>query len=272
DPVAVVGGVLLAALVMGWGWAPLGALRSELKAGLNTRVAESFGLTYAARPPRPAGCRELQAFGLLPGADRTSFEDHFAGETHGADFEVYEAHLEQRRRTRNRTYYVTVFRGVIVRIGFPRTIEGVILVARDMGVFNAFEGWGARTFGRAGRKLDRIGLVDPKFERLFEVYGTDQVMARYILTPSFMERLLKLEALLEGSNVRCVFDETLAEGAGRGELLIAAETGDKFEPGSVFKPLAEKERVRTLYEEIALIEQIVTTLVEPARLGEGAPS
>jgi hypothetical protein len=37
--------------------------------------------------------------------------------------------------------------------------------------------------------LERVGLEDPVFERAYDVYSSDQVMARALLTPEFMERL-----------------------------------------------------------------------------------
>lgn len=272
---AAFGAVALAGAIMTFGASDMRALSREVKGGLNSRIAEAFGLRYQ---PDPFSAPRFDAFrehGLIPNSDRRSFEDHFAGEAHGAEFELYEAHLKQRRRSKNRTYYVTVFRGVLIRIAFPRTVEGVTLITRDKGVFNAFESFANKTFGKAGRKLDRIGLVDPKFEKLFEVYGTDQVMARYLLTPTFMERLLELEKLLSGKNSRAVFDEALAPETGRGELLIAAETGNNFEPGSLFKPLTNRARVETLYAEIKLIDDIIATLLKPAdfrggEAGEGA--
>ena len=240
---------------------PIGDLHSEVKTQLNTRVADLFELSYREDVFAPPRFDAFRSHGLVPKGDRQSFEDQFSGAFNGAEFELYEAHLEERRRSRRRTYYVTVFRGVLIRIVFPRTIEGVTLVTRDKGWFNTFERWGKTSFGQ---KLERIGLVDPDFERLFEVYGTDQVMARYLLTPSFMERLLELEALLKGKNVRCVFDEALGQGAGRGELLIAAETGNQFEPGSMFSPIDQKEPVERLHSEIELIQSIVKLLLEPA--------
>ena len=262
--VSVILGIIFAALVFAWGFAPLGALKERLKIGLNQRLAEGFGLSYREKPGAPTHFDAFRGFGLIPSHDRRSFEDQFAGEAHGAAFEICEAELKQRRRTKNRTYYVTVFHGALIRIRFPRTIEGVTLVTRDKGFFNAFESWTKKTFGKGGRTLERIGLVDPTFEKLFEVYGTDQVMARYILTPSFMERLLELETLLKGKNVRCVFDETLAEGDGQGELLIVAETGNLFEAGSIFSPVNQRPRVETLYKEIRLIDQTIETVLEPA--------
>ncbi|MGX6648170.1 DUF3137 domain-containing protein [Maricaulaceae bacterium MS644] len=261
---AAFGAVALAGAIMTFGAKEMRALSAEVKGGLNTRIAEAFGLRYE---PDPFSAPRFEAFrqhGLIPNSDRRNFEDHFAGEAHGAEFELYEAHLKQRRRSKNRTYYVTVFRGVLIRIAFPRTVEGVTLITRDKGVFNALESFANKTFGKAGRKLDRIGLVDPKFEKLFEVYGTDQVMARYLLTPTFMERLLELEKLLSGKNSRAVFDEALAPESGRGELLIAAETGNNFEPGTLFKPLTDRARVETLHAEIKLIDDIIATLLKPA--------
>lgn len=263
-PVIIVAAIVAAGAVMGLGAMKMSAMRKQVKAELNTRIAQSFGLGYREKPASPARYDSFRQHGLIPDNDRRSFEDSFHGALHGAEFELYEAKLEERRRSKNRTYYVTVFRGALIRIRFPRTVEGVTLVTRDKGVFNAFESWGKKTFGSAGRKLERIGLVDPTFEKQFEVYGTDQVMARYLLTPSFMERLLDLETLLKGKNVRCVFDESLAEEPGQGELLIAAETGNLFEPATLFKPLNDRARVETLYADIEMIEKIAGTLLESA--------
>lgn len=255
---ALVGGLLAGIGLAAWGSAPVRALSREVKTELNRRIAAHFGLDYATEPAAPARFDAFRRHGLVPHADRRRFEDHFSGVLHGARFELYEAELKQRRRSKRRTYYVTVFRGVLIRIDFPRTVEGVTLVTRDQGWFNGLQAM-AKSFG--GRELERIGLVDPEFERAFEVYGTDQVMARYLLTPSFMERLLALEARMKGERVRAVFDEALAPGEGEGELLIAAETGNRFEAGSMLKPLDARERVETLYAEIAEIEAVIDTLL-----------
>lgn len=266
-PVVIIASVAAAMGITGWAGYPLSQLRKDVKLGLNTRMAAAFGLTYAPEPASPARFDAFVSHGLIANSDRQSFEDHFSGEAHGADFELYEAHLEQRRQTKDRTYYVTVFRGVLIRISFPRTVEGVTLVTRDKGLFNGLEAFSRRHL--SGRKLERIGLVDLRFDRLFEVYGTDQVMARYLLTPSFMERLLRLEEILAGKNVRCVFDEDLVPESGRGELLIAAETGNKFEPGSLFKPLDDRKRIAKLHEEFRLIEDIMETVLQPPAQGGG---
>jgi hypothetical protein len=250
---------------MAWATAPLRALRKQVKLELNTRIASAFSMSYAPAPASPTRFEAFRDHGLVPSYTRRAFEDHFEGRFDGVEFELYEAHLEEKRETEKRTYYETVFRGALIRIAFPRTIEGVTLVTRDQGIFNALQGWMKTSF--SGKNLERVGLVDPAFEKQFEVYATDQVMSRYLLTPTFMERLLRLETALKGKRIRCVFDEALAEAPGRGELLIAAETGNQFEAGSMFSTLADRKRVETLHTEISLIEEIARTLLEKETLG-----
>ncbi|WP_238934806.1 DUF3137 domain-containing protein [Maricaulis parjimensis] len=238
-------------------------LRKQVKLRLNGAIAQALGLTYAEKPLLPARFETFREYSLLPSYNRRSFEDHFEGEREGCSFELYEAHLEQKRRSKNRTYYVTVFRGALIRITFPRKVEGITVISRDAGWFNGLSALGK---GYGGKGLERIGLVDPKFEKIFEVHGNDQVLARYMVTPSFMERLLALEEAMGGSKIRAMFDEA----SGQGELLIAAETYNRFEAGSMSKPLADKGRVHTLVRELEELLAIIDTLVEPAQFGDHA--
>src|SRR5262249_17869964 len=157
------------------------------------------------------------------------YEDCFSGERFKCGFTLYEAHLEEKHQTKNGTSYSTVFRGQVVRIAFPKKFLGTTVVRRDLGWFNF-----VNRFGNGN--LQRVGLEDSKFERDFEVYGTDQVEARELVHPVFMERLLALEAHFDGKRLRCAFEG--------GDLLLAVEGRDRFELGSMFRPLADRDRVR----------------------------
>jgi hypothetical protein len=82
-----------------------------------------------------------------------------------------------------------------------------------------------------GRKkgLQRVVLESPEFERLFDVYGEDQVEARKLLTPRVQEALVRLREYL-GKPVW---------GAVRGrDLWLAVEGGDRF-PVPVLHPVGE---------------------------------
>jgi hypothetical protein len=262
-PVALVLGLIAAIIALD----RVEKLRARIKLELNTQIAAALDLDYALKPKSTPRFDRFSELHILPHSDRRRFEDYFGGEVSGCPFELYEATLEQRHTrivttkngTRTETYYVTVFHGVLVRIEFPRKVEGITIVTRDAGWFNGLSGGSVD-----GRKLERIGLVDPQFEDIFEVYGDDQVLARYMLTPSFMERLLALEEALKGKSVQAAFDAN----SGGGELLIAAQTGNLFEAGSMYKPLADQGRVQSVIEDIRLITEIIDLLVKPAEFGE----
>ena len=48
--------------------------------------------------------------------------------------------------------------------------------------------------------LERVILEDPEFNKKFNVYSTDQVEARYLLTPSFMEKLKNISIQFTETN------------------------------------------------------------------------
>lgn len=239
---AIFGGVIA--------WQPIADASRKLKQEYCSAIAEAMGASFrvgAFEPPAFPRFRELR---LAPSFSRSKFEDCFSGNHKGAHYDLYEAHLEQRHTdSKGRTRYTTVFRGQLIRMHFPREFLGVTIVRRDAGVFNAFGG------GQIdGRKLERVRLVASQFEKAFEVWGTDQVEARYLLHPVMMERLIALETGLKGKRIRCAFEG--------GDLLVAVEGGNLFEPGDMFKPLVDPSRARRIVEEIAgvvrVMDQVLT--------------
>lgn len=229
---------------------PLAKLGKKLKQEYCGAIAEAMGASFQMAEFAPPALDRLKELRLLPGYARASFEDLFHGDHKGASFDLYEGHLEQRSTdSKGRTRYTTVFRGQLIRMHFPREFLGVTIVKRDAGVFNVFGG-GANN----GRKLERVRLVASEFEKAFEVWGTDQVEARYLLHPVMMERLIELERGLKGKRIRCAF-------AG-GDLLVAVEGGNLFEPGDLFKPLVDPTRARRILDEIAgvvkVMDQVLT--------------
>lgn len=231
--------------VAGAGRTPVRQLAREAKGLLVDPVARQFGLSYRALPGGVTSALKIQDAGLLPSWNRSEYEDHITGERNGISFEFFEAHLEQRRTSRGRngrtqTRWVTVFRGQCLRFDFHKRFHGRTLVLRDAGIMNRFG---------SVQDLQRARLESPNFEDTFEVYTSDQVEARYLLTPDLMQRLLDLENTFRGSGLRCAFVD--------GELRIALEGGDLFEPGSMFTPLDNPERIRELLDDFAAVFNLI---------------
>jgi hypothetical protein len=53
--------------------------------------------------------------------------------------------------------------------------------------------------------LERLPLEDPAFEGVFEVYGTDQVGGRVVLTTTMLERLKALDEVGDAHGFACAF-------------------------------------------------------------------
>ncbi len=242
----LIGAAVCGVVIYAIAYAPLQRVSHAVKKNFLNLIATAIGGQYALDGFSPPAFDRLRALDLVPGHDRARFEDHFSGMRLGCAFDLYEAHLERETKDKDGdSSWTTVFRGQLIRIHFPKPFLGVTVVRRDAGLFN-----GLRTIGK---KFDRIGLSDPKFERIFEVYGTDQVEARALVHPFFMERLLEIESAYEGKKVRCGFEA--------GDLLVAIEGGDKFEVGDMFKDLADPERARRIVRDIAQILKLMDAVL-----------
>ena len=89
---------------------------------------------------------------------------------------------------------------------------------------------------------EKVRLEDPDFDKQFTVYGKDQIEARYILTPSMMERLKSLRSRM-GSNVYIVFANN--------NIYIANNNGkDRFEIG-MLSSVNRRESIIGYYNDLA---------------------
>ncbi|MBX3508628.1 MAG: DUF3137 domain-containing protein [Parvibaculum sp.] len=210
---------------------------------LSERIFAHFGYRYSPDVP-PDFLAPFEQCRLLPGYSRKTLEDHVAGEVNGVPFELAEAFLEKRVRRDKRDDYETVFRGIVARYRFPKRFSGRTILRGDQGLLNAL--------GHSGVPGERVRLEDPRFEKHFEVFSEDQVEARYLLTPAFMERLSDLKEKMKDP-VQAAFE---------GEDLLIAIDGRRgyFSQPSVWKDLRGSDHIRRFVEDIALIRGIAETL------------
>lgn len=181
-------------------------------------VAGFLGLRYQAKGFTPPHFELLTRAKLVPDHDRAKFVELVQGERHGMPFSLYEASLESRIETgsgKTKTVtWVPVFFGQFLHIPYARKFSSHTLIARDAGLFNAVSG--------PGKGMKRVRLVDPKFEKIFEVYSTDQMEGRYLVDPLFMERLLQLEGKDKGRELQAAFFEQA--------VMVSLTGGESFYP------------------------------------------
>lgn len=230
------------------------SVKSVTKAKIVGGICGFIGWTFQENASDIPNLKLLGTYGLikkgydaikgqsLASGNRASFEDQMSGQAHNAHFKSVETHLE----TRSDDDWVTVFHGQIMTLTFPRKFLGQTVVLRDKGMFQR----------KKQGDMKRVGLVDPVFEKIFEAYSTDQVESRYLLDPAFMQKLVDLERSVDGKNIRFGFID--------GQLFIVVETKNRYEAGSMLKPLIAPERTQKILDEVGAIYDIVDAVLAPS--------
>jgi hypothetical protein len=198
----------------------------SIKGGINGAIARALDMEFTHVVTPGAEFETVRAFDMLPSHDRASFEDCWRGSVMDRSFLLYEAELEDKRSSGKSDRWVTVFQGSIIQVEFARKFLGVTLIERAGRRKRLFGLLGdADTVKLGGIDMARIDMVDPRFEDEFAVWSNDQVEARYLVHPEYIERLIAVEQAFAGENIRALFSG--------GSLLVVLESGNLFESGSL---------------------------------------
>jgi Protein of unknown function (DUF3137) len=225
---------------------------NKLKQEMNGALARALGVHFQVSPVSGSEFELACEYDLLPSHDDDHFQDQWHGAVGGTDFLLYEAKLTEERGSGKSRRTVTVFRGVVLRFRFARDFIGTTLVRRDGFKFTLFGE--SKSYG--DQQLERIKMVDPRFEDAFDVYGSDQVEGRYLVHPAYCERLLELERDFFGEKLRALFHG--------GDLLVAIETDDMFESATL-DPAQDRQRLAVTIDQFASIARLIQTLNERPR-------
>lgn len=246
------------AAVAGWGWSrrPVNDARKSVKGGINKAIAESLGLSFAIDSLPGTGFRRAKALGMVPRHDRARFEDHWSGEIAGHHFELHEAMLEEKRGSGKNRRWVTVFRGAIITMQYGRGIHSRTLLLRE-GMHQGIFGGRKDAVKLDGERFDAVAIVHPDFEDAFDAWTTDAVEARYLIHPSYVERLIEIEKSFAGKDICALFDGRHE----RGDMVIAVRTGNMFESGQMDAAMDE-QMVRRTIDQFGSLARLADTMNE----------
>lgn len=226
-------------------WQLSEAYRRLYKSQVLPRIAARFGsLTWRrAEPPLD----DFRRHRLFPEWDRATAEDEIFGDYRGMPLSIVELTLTRGSGKRKRT----VFRGVTCAVTLPRGLAGVTVVVPDRGML------GNLAERLRGGPCEPVRLEDPVFEKAYEVYASDQIAARALLTPAFMERFMSFAASGRfGAPVALVQENRLL-------LALASQTGhDLFEPPSYLKPAAARDAVVQLHDDIEAVLRAADAVID----------
>jgi hypothetical protein len=208
------------------------------KARVLPRLVALAGALTFQRPP-PPDLERLRRFHVFRHFDSAQAEDAIVGRYRGLKISI-----EQLRLTRGwGPARKRVFRGLLIEIELNNRLTGTTAVAADAGVF------GNLLSELATGAIHRVGLESAAFEREYEVYATDQVMARALLTPDFIERFRALERSPGFGRPLALAEDNL--------LLLAmprledrSGAGDYFAPPSFESPADDNDVLQRLHDDL----------------------
>ncbi|MCH2201708.1 MAG: DUF3137 domain-containing protein [Fuerstiella sp.] len=190
---------------------------------------------------------------IIPTYDTEHSEDGISGEYKGVSLDLFETALTYTTSGGSNKTTHTTFDGVVVSLSMNKRFKGKTIVRADVGDLAKacfkFADW----LERKSFNLRAVRLEDPRFDKLFDVYSSDQVEARYLLTTSFMERLLDLRRAYSSKWIQCSFYDNKL-------LVLIWVSHNMFEPGSIFKHEDFIDDSKSLLKEMASIFKIVDTL------------
>ena len=135
------------------------------------------------------------------------------------------------------------FKGLFFIADFNKSFKGSTLIrTEDRGVRS-------RWVRATGREIVR--LEDPEFEKYFAVYSTDQVTARYILSPGLMKRVSEYKSKAK-RDIRTSFRYN--------KIFIAISQKKNLFEVDVNRPLSDFESIRAYYHDLRLAIDIVEDL------------
>lgn len=147
---------------------------------------------------------------ILPLYDKVHLARHVSGEVGDTCFALANCRLE-RKAGRNDEPTVC-FNGLFGYFTFRKPFRGTTVVYSHSNYLGARTKW-------LPDGVDRVHLESSEFEQAFDVYSTDQVEARYLLTPAFMERALKFRRRSKGAMSLAFHDSC---------LFVAVHLDDEF--------------------------------------------
>ncbi len=199
-------------------------------------------------------CAGFGETGILHDHDERDYEDSFAGTHRGVEISFEEVTLiDVSRDSKGRQRRTTVFDGVAAMMRMNKRFNGHTVIKEDRGKIG---NWLTDTFN----KFEKVALEDPRFEGRFEVYSNDQVEARYLLTPAFMERLFAVSEAFDNAKLRASFRNDRL-------YLLIPYGSNLFEAASLRKTVLETDGLRKVLGQIESLRGIIDVLKLNERLG-----
>lgn len=181
--------------------------------------------------------------------------DQIVGRYNGVPFQSCNLSVTYRPNLRNEKEGDDVaFYGNFFMARSPKTFEHPIVIHPKKSFWGDMKDNEISTYLNIGG--EKIRLEDPEFQKLFEVYCDDQITARYVLTPAFMERLKKLNEKHKGEVYIGINNDNIVIATNRGNALMKTD----YSPTAMLFQKIDLAMVEDVYSELVAQLQMIDTL------------
>ena len=183
--------------------------------------------------------------------DRYQGDDLVTGESKQSTFSFSEVHSQiYVKDSKGRKQLQTQFKGLFFMAEFNKHLQSHTVIVPDLA---------ERLLGNMGQQLQKLNfsrgelvqMENVDFEKIYAVYGRDQVEARYILSPKLMERLVSFSEKHE-------LTPSLAF-KGNHVYVAIPISKDFFEP-KIFSTILDKELCREYVNDMNLALSLIDEL------------
>lgn len=223
--------------------------------------------------------------GLFSSFNTEEYDDIFTITHEGVNINVVEAHLQDVQGSGKNRRTINVFKGVVIIFPSNKIVKAQTIVTTkgDRNILNTQTGllvslistialtiffimvkdyfntalysivlliFAISYLCREKLKMENIKLEDIEFDKRFQVASEDQLEARYLITPAFMDRLKGLQTGFGTKKVKCSFFDR--------KIMFAISTNeDLFEVGNLFVPLSDSKQMNKFFKEMTSILEMV---------------
>jgi hypothetical protein len=210
-------------------------------------LAARFG-DLSFRSPAQLDLRALNSEKIFDDYDSAVSDNEFFGTHSGLPISIATLLLTSGSGKQRRVS----FEGLLVEVTLPRGLKGTTAVIAGTGAFEELRGW-LKTSDR-----QHVALEDPRFAQVYEVWSTDQIAARALLTPALMERLLALSgpaANIDGRPLVVARDNRLT-------LVIPRYGRDHFRAPGFRKAADSRDSLIALYDQMAAVLAVADAVID----------
>ena len=190
----------------------------------------------------------LDSTQMVNTGDKYTSNDLITGKYKNVSFTQADVIIEKEIELEKSSSFYKIFKGQFMIFEFPKMFNYGLEV-----VSNSFKAYVIPKHNpHTRRKYEEIVVESPSFTKKFKVYAEDGFEAFYLLDPTLIEKIEKLNSNHRKGMLLCFVGNKLYIGINNGK--------DAFEPPQPFKKIDEKVEISKIQQHIKLITDYIDSL------------